>query len=217
MRRRRSAVLFSFSFLDVFACTLGALIFILVGCVLEGQRVTRLAEDAMAKDNSRTSLEIEELHEEQDRWEGEQGWRRDAVRQSLDHRREALAKARKALADAEAREAQLASRKEDLEWTWGRLPTEVTGRVPVYLECKDGHVRIQPGGVPEAPQELAAPGSRTRALLTSLRGDRRRYPVLILRSTGFEVYQAVEQLCDSLGVDFAREPLLDDTRIVGWK
>ena len=50
-----------------------------------------------------------------------------------------------------------------------------------------------------------------------MRDDRRRYPVLILRSTGFGIYQLVEQLCVRLGVDFAREPLPDTLRIEGWK
>lgn len=207
MARRRSVSLFSFSFLDIFACTLGALIFILAACALLGQESGRASARAIA-------AEIERLEEERD--PAEYGALADRIAFFSGELRASRERARQAAESLAEAKAKLKRAEEAAAYTWVRLPRRVGDRTPVYLECRDDLIVRQPGGKAMDWESLHGKDTPLRKLLAELRTDKRRYPVLILRSSGYKAYVALEGVCQGLALEYARQPLPDRARVEGW-
>ncbi|RMG07315.1 MAG: hypothetical protein D6731_23990 [Planctomycetota bacterium] len=224
MRRRRArrapTLPFSFAFLDVFACTLGALVFILLACAVSGREARRLAREELAREVAALRDQVARLEAaraEAAAAEAAARAERDLEARQAQRAREERARAEEFAKVARARLERARARREAAEASWGRLPERAGGRRPVYFECRAGAVTVQPDGPREDLARLSSEGSQVIRLLMDLRGDRKRYPVLVVRPSGTRVYNRLEYLAGKFALDYGRDALPEGLRVVGWR
>jgi hypothetical protein len=160
--------------------------------------------------------EMEKTIGEIDRTDGGNGPRRAATTADLEELRKQIAEAERQLAEAK-RESEGKKR------SYAIVPYEgpnSTHRRPIYLECRDEAVVLQPEGIaffvhdfegPMGPSNPLAAALRTvREYLLSQKGfdpqrDGEPYPLLLVRPDGIVAYYAARAAMKSWGPEFGYE------------
>jgi hypothetical protein len=139
-------------------------------------------------------------------------------------------------AELEAAKIRLAKAKEDLEKaredskhaaSYSVVPYEgshATRRRPVYIECREESMVLQPEGVELVPEDFAGFLGAGNPLASALRGTREYYarqtvspsqpgepyPLLLVRPEGIMTYYAARSALGSWGADFGYELIGSD-------
>ncbi len=103
-----------------------------------------------------------------------------------------------------------------------------TRRRPIYIECRDNRIILQPEGIELVPGDFKRPDSPDNPLALSLRTARERiaeidrthveklgepYPLLIVRPDGIAAYYAARAAMRSWGADFGYEFVEQDWKL----
>ena len=142
--------------------------------------------------------------------------------EDLEAARSRLAEARKAVDDARRRSRRAA--------TYSVVPYEgpnSTHRRPVYIECRENSMILQPEGVELTPADFVGMLGPGNPLASALRGvreyyagqtaagksDAEPYPLLLVRPDGIKTYYAARSALDSWGSEFGYELIGADWKL----
>jgi len=142
--------------------------------------------------------------------------------EDLEAARSRLAEARKAVDDARRRSRRAA--------TYSVVPYEgpnSTHRRPVYVECRENSMVLQPEGVELTPADFVGMLGPGNPLASALRGvreyyagqtaagksDAEPYPLLLVRPDGIKTYYAARSALDSWGSEFGYELIGADWKL----
>jgi len=149
-----------------------------------------------------------------------------AVPEEVEHLKRLLAQQQQRLTDAELELAELQQEAAQMKKSYAIVPTRHangTFRRPIYIECRDNKIILQPEGVELGPadfQALDEPANPFNTVLRTIRqyytetGQVARgsepYPLLIVRPTGIEMYENALTATGDWVRDFGYEIVNED-------
>ena len=153
-----------------------------------------------------------------------------ATPEEVEHIKRLLAQQRQQRVESEQELAKLREKAAEMNQSYAIVPyrnPDGTFRRPIYIECRDSKIIIQPEGIELVPGDFQALDQPDNPFNTALRGIRQYYvdtdqvvrgsepyPLLIVRPSGVEMFSSAMQATGNWVKDFGYELVCEDWNVL---